>query len=153
MRDQLVSLLKSLAKVTLSVLGIAAIFAVWILVLSEHDSASKTVTPKEARCRTDIECWGKEGLRLTRKCVEPIERAMNYDFKWTDGTLEPKMSRYRWHNEAALTITYSGDSLLQQNDNGAFVRMIYECDFDPIGEQVIAVRVHQGRLGFTQQGP
>lgn len=146
MRDQVAAFFRSLGKFILSSLGILVIFVVWIIILSPADPPNAAVSPQEARCRADIECWGKRGVRLSRKCIEPIERATIYDFKWTDSTFEPKMSRYKWHRETALTVTYSGDSLLQQNDRGAFVRMTYECDFDPIGEEVIAVRLRQGRL-------
>jgi hypothetical protein len=76
-----------------------------------------------------------------------IEKLTQYDYRWTDSLFESKYTKYRWHKAAAFTVTYSGDSLLVQNAQGAFVRTTYECDFDPSDGAVLQVRAWSGRLG------
>ena len=63
-----------------------------------------------------------------------------------DGIFEPKFGRFRWLNQAEGTLTKVGDRVEFQNGFGAYSRVIYECDFDPRTNDVLAVRAHEGRL-------
>lgn len=99
------------------------------------------------KCKLDLQCWGdKHSLRAIYACQDLIERHAKYSFKWTDGVLGPKFSRFRWKNKEQLTLTYFGDKIQFQNGFGAWQNMIYQCDYDPINEKVISVKVEPGRL-------
>ncbi|MOA61092.1 hypothetical protein D3C78_1861450 [compost metagenome] len=79
-------------------------------------------------------------------CKKPVERLAKYSARWTDGTFDMKFSHYRWKNQEQGTVTYIGDKIEFQNGFGAFQKHIYECDFNPASEQVLAVRANPGQL-------
>ena len=98
-------------------------------------------------CKTDLECWGeKHALSATFASQKIIEKHAKYQFEWTDGWLGVKMSRFRWKNKSRQTLTYFGDQIKFQNGFGAWQNMTYQCDYDPINEKVLDVRVYPGRL-------
>lgn len=101
----------------------------------------------EAKCKEDLQCWGdKHSISAAVYCEKDIERLAKYSFKWTDGFLEPKFSRFMWHDKDAGTVTYIGDKIEYQNGFGAFQNHIYQCDFDPVNELVLEVKANPGRL-------
>lgn len=116
--------------------------------LEEGDGRPQSsIEAKRQDCNKTLDCWAKRHSSSLEQCTKAIEKLTLFDFRWTDPLLESKYTKYRWHSVAAHTITYSGDSLLVQNAQGAFVRTAYECDYDPIGNQAISARVWPGRLG------
>ncbi|BAU74370.1 hypothetical protein KF707C_26820 [Metapseudomonas furukawaii] len=70
----------------------------------------------------------------------------NYSARWTDGVLDTKFSHFRWLNQAQGTLTFIGDKIEFQNGFGAYQKHIYECDFNPAGDQVLSVRARPGQL-------
>jgi len=102
---------------------------------------------KEAACKKSLICMG-DHLIVTAGiyCREPIERLAKYDYKWTDGWLTPKFSRYHWKGLFKKIITMKGDELKLQNGFGVMVKYNYSCDIDVETEKPIAVRVNPGRL-------
>lgn len=109
------------------------------------DSTAKKKT--DAVCRQDLRCWAEEHLiAASVRCEDHIERLGQYSHRWTDGWTEPKMSRYRWKDLSAGHVTYIGDKIEFQNGFGAWLPHIYECDYDPATERVLAVRAEAGRL-------
>jgi len=88
-----------------------------------------------------------------RACLPAIEKLTQYEFKWDEKVSESKFAEYRWHNKGGRTLTFLGDKLLLQNIYGAFVRMTYECDYDPLDSKVLAVRLYPGRLAPQQVAP
>jgi len=102
-------------------------------------------------CKTSLQCWGdKHSLSATFASQKIIERHAKFQFKWTDGWLGSKMTHFRWENIEQSTITYFGDQIQFQNTFGAWQYMTYQCDYDPINEKVLDVRVHAGRLPISE---
>ncbi|WP_423359080.1 hypothetical protein [Pseudomonas citronellolis] len=98
-------------------------------------------------CKKDLQCWGdKHLISASVACQGQVERLAKYSFKWTDGTFEPKFSRFRWTNQDKGFVTYVGDKIQLQNGFGAFQNYIYECDFDPATKAVLDVRASPGRI-------
>lgn len=102
---------------------------------------------EEAACKTDLQCWGsKHNLEATIRCDGEVEKLAKYSHEWTDGILEAKFSHFRWKNKPAGIVTYIGDKIKFQNGFGAYQAYTYECDFDTIAKQAVAVRAEPGRL-------
>ncbi|MBH3308907.1 hypothetical protein MXB02_10000 [Pseudomonas mosselii] len=101
----------------------------------------------DATCKKDLQCWGdKQGIAAGVYCKDPVTKLGKYSARWTDGMLEPKFSRFRWLDQKAGTLTFIGDKIEFQNGFGAFQKHIYECDFNPANNQVLAVRAEPGQL-------
>lgn len=68
--------------------------------------------------------------------------------KWTDGTFEPKFSRFRWKDQKAGIVTHIGDKAQFQNGFGAYINVIYTCDLDMTKSpgEVVGVDVIEGRF-------
>ena len=79
------------------------------------------------------------------RCPDHVERLAAYTVRWTDGFLEPKLSRTRPANRPNVT-TYIGDQAEFQNEYGAWTPVIYECDLNTVTGEVVDVRVRPGRL-------
>jgi hypothetical protein len=111
-------------------------------------AADKVISDeKEAACRNDLACWAdREHPKATAHCIDPVERLAVNSFVWIDGWFEPKFSRYRWKNRSKGVITFVGDKIKFQNSFGASIIHIYECDYDTVGQHVVAVRAEPGRL-------
>jgi hypothetical protein len=101
----------------------------------------------DATCRKDLQCWGdKYSISVGVSCKDSVVKLASYTARWTDGTFEAKFSHFRWLNKEQGTLTFIGDKIEFQNGFGAYQKHIYECDFDPAGDQVLAVRTCPGRL-------
>lgn len=113
----------------------------------------KTVSQTEKReqkgdkCNGDLDCIA-DRLTFTAGflCEGKIERLAKYDFKWTDGLLEPKFSRYRIKDREKRIIAVFGDKIQFQNGFGAMQNHIYECDIAADSNTVVGVKVTPGRL-------
>lgn len=111
----------------------------------EKQVAKPKVDP--ATCMKDLKCWGEKYLSSASVyCKTPVEKLAKYSARWTDGTFEMKFSHYRWKNQAQGIVTYIGDKIEFQNGFGAFQPHIYECDFNPATNAVLAVKASPGRL-------
>jgi hypothetical protein len=98
---------------------------------------------EDQKCREDLHCWGEKAWSVgSIYCREPIERLAKWDFEWTDGWTEPKFSRYRWKDQKKGVVTIIGDKLKFQNGFGAWKRVTYSCDVDPVSNSVLTVEVH-----------
>lgn len=101
----------------------------------------------EAACRKSLQCAGdKYGISAGVYCKSSVERLAKYTSRWTDGTFEMKFSHFRWLNQDKGLITFVGDKIEFQNGFGAFQKHIYECDFNPMNNQVLEVRARPGQL-------
>jgi len=109
--------------------------------------AAADAAAKEAQCKTDLQCLGDKAIvGAGVYCKDPIERLAKYSARWTDGTFEPKFSRFRWLSQQGGTITMIGDKIQFQNGFGAYQNAIYECDFDPVANKVLDVRASPGHI-------
>ena len=79
-------------------------------------------------------------------CKTHVENLSKYTYKWTDGFLGLKFSRFQWKDEAEGIVRYYGDQILFQNGFGAWVNMIYWCDYDTVNERPVRVGAEPGRL-------
>lgn len=115
----------------------------------ERERANRAIekVKEDELCKNDIQCWGdKNSSSAIIASRDSIERYAKYQFKWTDGFLEPKLSRCRWKDKSRLIVTYLGDKIMFQNGFGAWQNMIYQIDYDPINEKVLNIKVSNGRL-------
>lgn len=107
----------------------------------------KAAAAKEAACKQDLQCWGdKQSVSAGVYCADPVEKLAKYSARWTDGTLEPKFSHFRWLNKEQGTLTVIGDKIEFQNGFGAYQAYTYECDYDPATKTVLDVRAQPGRI-------
>lgn len=114
---------------------------------AEAERLARAAAEKEANCRNELQCWGEKHISAASVyCANQIERLAQYSHEWTDGFFESKMSRFKWLDKKAGTLTYFGDKMKFQNGFGAWQHHIYQCDFDPAGNAVLFVSAMPGRL-------
>jgi hypothetical protein len=107
----------------------------------------KAKPKKDVACRQDLQCWGEKYIiEAGMYCEDSIERLAQYTHEWTDGFFDKKFSRWGWKDRQAGHLTYTGDKIKFQNGFGAWRPMVYQCDFDPSNNRVLAVRAEEGRL-------
>lgn len=131
---------------------VAVVVIIFLLSQCSSDDAkdaevTKQIAIDDAVCKLELSCWGeKHDIAAGVYCKSYVEKLANYSFRWTDGTLEPKFSHYRWLNKETSTLTYIGDKIEFQNGFGAYQRHVYECDFDPASNSILDVRANPGHL-------
>lgn len=100
-----------------------------------------------AACKKQLGCWAEKKLiEATFACRPRIERMAQYQFEWTDGFFEQKMSHYRWQDPNAGVVMYIGDKIKLQNGFGAWQYYTYFCDYDSTTKAVTDIRLKVGRL-------
>ena len=113
-------------------------------VVSDDDGKSNE---SAAACKKQLGCWAEKNLiEATFACRPRIERMAQYQFEWTDGFFEPKMSHYRWKDPSAGVVTYIGDKIKFQNGFGGWQYYMYFCDYDSSTKAVTDIRLEEGRL-------
>lgn len=132
-------------------IGLAVIVAIGFAMCSggDKETTGAEAPPKvdDATCRKDLQCWGdRQSIGGGIRCKNPVEKLAKFSSRWTDGTFETKFSHFRWLDQNKGTLTLIGDKIEFQNGFGAFQKHIYECDYDPINEQVLSVRARPGVL-------
>lgn len=105
---------------------------------------------RTATCGGDIDCAaGRTQLKASLLCKRSLERMARFDHRWSDGWTESKLPRARWSERFDIVreygpgriIEYQGNALQLQNEFGAWRTVSYECDFDPVTEQLIHTRL------------
>lgn len=111
-----------------------------------QDEAAKK--DADEKCRQDLACIAEKHLAAADVyCKDPIEAHAKHDVKWSDGTFESKMSRYKWVDEKTkAAVIYIGDKASFQNGFGAFTPVTYLCTLDVDNDKVLDVEVIEGRL-------
>ena len=142
------------AQVRDGVVGLAVLLVCgWLLVKcvsGDSDETKAKAAAEAAACKKDLQCWGDKGtVAAGIYCPKHVEGLAKHSVKWTDGTLEPKFSRFRWQKKDEASITFIGDKAQFQNGFGAFTPVIYECDLDGEQSRVLDVRVREGRLPIS----
>ena len=113
----------------------------------EPQKTGEQLELEAAACKTDLQCWAeKHHASASVYCVNYVEKMAKYSFEWTDGMFESKFSHFRWKNINQGVTTYIGDKIKFQNGFGAWQNMTYECDFDPVNNQILDIRVRGGLL-------
>ena len=85
----------------------------------EKAAAAKQAAEAKAACAKDLQCAGDQGvISAGIVCPREIEKLAKNSMKWTDGTLEPKFSKFRWANKDQTAITFLGDRAQFQNGRG-----------------------------------
>lgn len=127
--------------------GLALVIGIAVVVVKcTGDDTPSTTAAEPGACLADLQCWGDKHLAAAGiYCKDHIAGLAKFSAKWTDGTFEPKFSRFRWLDQGQGTLTYIGDRIEFQNGFGAFQPHVYECDFRP-GQTVLEVRAQPGRL-------
>ncbi|MDR6517492.1 hypothetical protein J2789_000154 [Variovorax paradoxus] len=131
--------------------AIIAVVAIGIAMSGETDAEKSAAAEKQAAekaaCMKDLACHGNNGIVAAGiYCAKHVEKLAKNSSKWTDGTLEPKFSHFRWNSEKEGSITFIGDKAQFQNSFGAYVNVVYECDLNGAQDQVLDVRVREGRM-------
>lgn len=133
--------------------GLCVIVGIAVVACSDSDEEKSAAAAKraeaDAACMKDLQCLGDKGMVAAGiKCPQHIEKLAKGAVKWTDGTLEPKFSRFRWKDEKNGIVTQIGDKVQFQNGFGAYVNVVYTCDLDMKNGQteVLSVTANEGRL-------
>lgn len=115
----------------------------------QEDAQEALEAAERATCGGDIECAARRARsRAEPRCARLIEDNARYRYEWTDG-LGSKFFRAEWsHQDIYMDeygqeriIEYRGNSLRLENGFGAFQKVVYECDFDPVEGKVLNVRI------------
>lgn len=130
---------------------VAVVVAIGVTMCGDSDADKTAAASKraadDATCAKNLQCQGDKGsISAGIRCKSHVEKLAKHSMQWTDGTLEPKFSRFRWKNEKEGLITFVGDKAQFQNGFGAYTNVVYECDLDRSLSQVLDVRVREGRL-------
>lgn len=103
-------------------------------------------------CSGNVDCASSRAMAAASvDCGSLIERYARYDFKWTNGTLESIFQGARWSERADIIsrhganriIEFRGDKIKMQNGFGAFRTIRYECDYDPVADEVVDTRIFE----------
>lgn len=146
---------KNSANVFRGILVLVSLIIIFTFVFSSNetpDKASKSKITSEpelsdAECIKTLKCWGeRQFVAATVRCTHLIEKLAKYSYKWTDGMLSAKFSRYRWKDQDKGVVIYFGDKIQYQNGFGAWQNMKYSCDYDPSTKQVLDVQALAGQL-------
>ncbi|MDR6954742.1 hypothetical protein J2X65_004118 [Ancylobacter sp. 3268] len=114
---------------------------------SERAKPSVTQEQVDKECSLDIKCWAsKWQAEAGIDCRGPIQRLAKNNFEWTDGLADPKLPKAQWLDAQGKNIRYFGSAIKFQNGFGAWIIHTYECDYDPVSRQVLAVRAYPGQL-------
>lgn len=114
--------------------------------LSTSSNAPETGGPKTCG-EADLECWTSlVRFEASPACAKRIERLARYDVEWTDGWLEPLLTRMKWRDDDHTVITFFGDKVKFQNGFGAWQPHVYRCDFNIFSRQVVDVSAAPGRI-------
>lgn len=112
-----------------------------------QEKADRDSLAELENCKKDLQCWAERHLaNATYPCTEAITKLPQYTMEWTDGTLEPKFSHYAWADKAKSTVAYIGDKARFQNGFGAWVDVVYRCDYDPASQTVVKAHADPGHL-------
>lgn len=129
--------------------GLVVVVAVLGYACSPNEKNIQQAAEMDAACMKDLQCLGDKGtIAAGMLCPMEIEQHAKGAVKWTDGTLEPKFSAFRWKDQNAGIVTHVGDKVQFQNGFGAYVNIAYSCDLDmkqnpPV---VLHVTAREGRL-------
>ncbi|MCW2478133.1 hypothetical protein J5224_03270 [Candidatus Symbiopectobacterium sp. NZEC135] len=94
---------------------------------------------EEAKCMDDALCYASKHESGNYVCQVAVEKSAKYQFKWTDGVLEPKFSSYNWYNKDKKLVTLYGNRAQAQNGFGAFKNIQYSCTFNANTGEVLNV--------------
>ncbi|MDH5752972.1 MAG: SHOCT domain-containing protein [Deltaproteobacteria bacterium] len=112
---------------------------------AEAKASKAREAAQEAECFKDLQCAGRKMAAESWVCITPTEKMARNSHKWTDGTLEPKFSHFRWKIKGKV-LTLIGDKIQYQNAFGAWINHVYECDIDLKTKSLLDVRAQPGRL-------
>ena len=101
----------------------------------------RKVKEEEAKCLDDAECYSSKHHRGDYICKVAVERSAQYQFKWTDGVIEPKFSSYSWYDKDKKLATLYGHRAQAQNGFGAFKNIQYSCTFNADTGEVLSVNL------------
>jgi hypothetical protein len=133
-------------------LGLAALIIINMIDAKQNaaDNAktyADRLAQQDADCKKNLKCSAEKNISaVAGPCGRAVFKLSKYQAEWTNATTEPRLSRYRWHDQARGTITFIGDKIKFQTDFGAWQNIIYECDFDPKFNKIFAVRAAPGRI-------
>jgi predicted nucleic acid-binding Zn-ribbon protein len=133
-------------------LGLAALIIINMIDAKQNAAENaKTyadrLAQQDADCKKNLKCSAEKNISaVAGPCGRAVFKLSKYQAEWTNATTEPRLSRYRWHDQARGTITFIGDKIKFQTNFGAWQNIIYECDFDPESNKIFAVRAVPGRI-------
>lgn len=109
------------------------------------DQASIKKLQDEAKCVLDLQCWADHHLKAAAsQCQKSIEKMAKYNYKWTNGILEPIFSQHKWFDAEQLYISYLGDKITLQNGYDEWGNQKYSCVFDTLNDIIIKVGILPG---------
>ena len=128
-------------KTSLVIWMIFGVFIWWVNSLPKPEKTPEQLA-KESACQNDLVCLGDAHVfQAGNHCKKPIESLALYQFRWTDGWIDPKFSTYTWLDKEQKWITFHGHKLELQNGFGAWQQFSYECDYDTQHDLALNVRL------------
>lgn len=127
----------------LLMLVVAAIGLIWACNAVTGESEAERAA-KDMACLRDIDClanktsWQSAGGLA---CESLVEDQALYSARWTDGLAESKFSKVALQAPTYKSFRLLGDKVEFQNGFGAWQRMRYTCEYDPINELALTVQV------------
>lgn len=98
-------------------IGLAVLAGAAAMVAVSCGSNEEEIKAIDAACMQDLECIGNKGtVAAGTYCPQHIEKLAKNSVKWTDGTLEPKFSRFRWKDKQA-DMSLDGNTWLALNNS------------------------------------
>ncbi len=113
----------------------------------EPTAAEQTETVEQGECSLDIECWANFNFEKAKlACTPLIESQTPFSFRWTDGNFSQRFDKAVWLDSASGQMTYLGDEMEIQNEYGAWLQVVYECDYSAFSNRAMAARLGFGSL-------
>lgn len=108
-------------------------------------AAAPVASGCDARCVV-----AKVIVPATTACAAAVEELAGFGVRWRDaGAATPKFDRFTWLQQTRGTVTLAGDRAEFRNAAGAYLPVVYGCDFDPANLAVLDIRVRPGPRPIT----
>ena len=101
---------------------------------------------RDAECRADFKCYAHSlSAKAIAACQPKIEAQAVYDHEWTDGLWGAKLTHYT-KGPGPHNITYRGDQIRVQAQNGTWMRHTYTCIYNTETAKALHVTLTPGKL-------
>ena len=105
-----------------------------------------TSGPPAPRPDCDANCVRGFNDRAAQACAPQIEAQAPIDFDWLQRPFGGIFQQGDTPDAEHPAIRYRGDSIRFQSPQKEWVRVSYECSYDPVRQKIVSVTVRLGRL-------
>jgi hypothetical protein len=132
----------------------AAFATLWLAIPAaeaQQGAAEPPGAAPAAASKCDAVCVRANSERAAQACARPIEAQAPIDFEWLTRPFAGLFQEAEPADDKTPVVRFRGDSIRFLNPKKEWVRVTYECAFDPEQKRVVSVRVRPGRLGLPPQ--